>query len=170
MKKYALLPIFIFSLLAGSLSGQIFSPTVQASAGASLSGPAGSDLLLEFTVGETVIQTLTSPVDNMTLAQGFHQRSVLIVDTEELDWDGFHVNLYPNPASMAITLEFDRPSAELLTAEIWNLLGQRLKFQPEMGKLSVETVDVSSLPSGHYFLRFFAKNRALEAIPFQIIK
>lgn len=75
------------------------------------------------------------------------------VSQEELGW---HItNLFPNPASEAITLELYSDRTEQSLVEIYNLVGQRVfadNLQLNAGENSIR-VNVSSLQNGMYYLR-----------------
>lgn len=74
-----------------------------------------------------------------------------VQEVNEVMADGFR--LYPNPADGLITIEMrDAPSGQTPEYRITNVLGQTLMT----GALSTdkESIDVSSLPAGMYFITF----------------
>jgi hypothetical protein len=67
------------------------------------------------------------------------------------------INIYPNPATTQLTLEFELFKQEATVVEIWNVLGQLMysnKDQFSKGKQKLE-IDVSNFTSGVYFVQLF---------------
>ena len=63
------------------------------------------------------------------------------------------VNVFPNPANNIINIAFDVQSTETLSLSLYDLSGKQvLNKQTSISGFDKETVDVSTLPSGIYFL------------------
>lgn len=63
------------------------------------------------------------------------------------------VNVFPNPANNIINIAFDVQSTETLSLSFYDLSGKQvLNKQTAISGFDKETVDVSTLPSGIYFL------------------
>ena len=72
--------------------------------------------------------------------------------------DGTTFTLYPNPASMTVTVETDHPSTLTLTDATGRECG---RWKVEIGK---NTIDISSLPAGVYFVRLAGTNNVRKLI------
>jgi len=71
------------------------------------------------------------------------------------------IHLYPNPTTGELTIELIDPAANNMSFRITNPAGQVvLKKETEMGK-RIQTIDVSSLPQGMYFLQIYNETRLL---------
>ena len=69
-----------------------------------------------------------------------------------------HINVYPNPASTTVTIETDRPASLTLTDATGRECG---RWKVESGK---NTIDISSLPAGVYFVRLAGTNNVRKLI------
>ncbi len=69
-----------------------------------------------------------------------------------------HINVYPNPASTTVTIETDRPASLTLTDATGRECG---RWKVEIGK---NTIDISSLPAGVYFVRLAGTNNVRKLI------
>lgn len=76
-----------------------------------------------------------------------------IDDVEDSDF-----RLYPNPASTTVTIETDRPASLTLTDATGRECG---RWKVESGK---NTIDISSLPAGVYFVRLAGTNNVRKLI------
>lgn len=69
----------------------------------------------------------------------------------------------PNPASSSATLSFAIKEQRETTIRLYNMLGQQVatvyEGTPQAGEQQTAQVDVSSLPSGTYFLRLRADGK-----------
>ncbi|MGZ4056362.1 MAG: T9SS type A sorting domain-containing protein [Bacteroidia bacterium] len=76
------------------------------------------------------------------------------------------INIYPNPATNQITLEFDLTETKNTTIEVKNVLGQTVKsisniaFQKGTNKIEI---DISDFTNGIYFLQLISEHRQLTA-------
>jgi len=73
----------------------------------------------------------------------------LIIELEELE----QINIYPNPSTGKVIIQFDEPLNEDLNYEVYNSLGQTV----QEGNIPAEEVeiklDITSEPAGNYFLK-----------------
>ena len=146
MKKRLLL--FLGLLGANWLNGQSAAPYVVASEGNHVDAAAFS---LDYTVGETVIETLTR--DSFTLTQGFHQPNLMLINAVDA-LPELNVKVYPNPTA---------------DWQLSNANGQVILQSKRATTLLSETLDLGNYPAGTYWLSFRTpENRMLKS--FQIIK
>jgi hypothetical protein len=140
--KQPLLLILFFGLGIGSCYGQSPERSVLASAGSSLKSP---EIEVDYTLGETVVQTFT--VNNSFVTAGFHQ-SELLVTAIEPTADKAYCAVFPNPTIRYFTIQTSLPSP--FRYELFSSRG----IQVEEGNFSREaTVDLTGQPSGAYLLR-----------------
>ena len=78
------------------------------------------------------------------------------------DQQNWNVNIFPNPGSGIITVEFDMPEMAYVTVAIFNLTGQQVAIPvyelKSPGQQQVQ-FDASVLPPGVYYCRLQAGNR-----------
>jgi len=137
------------TLVSASMLGQAqdLSPSVIATGGNySETGTAS----LSWTIGETVVETLTN--GTTTLTQGFQQGNLSVASLIENTELAKTVKVYPNPVNN--TLHIETTQAQL-TYRLVNMQGQPL----QTGVLKKEAVqlDVSTYPTGSYLLLFNEK-------------
>jgi hypothetical protein len=121
--------------------GQILSPSVIGSAGASFSN---STAKTDLTVGELVIETFSN---NTILTQGFHQGD-LKVSTDVVNI-GIKTKVYPNPTTNFLIVELEKTvNADVLVYDINGKLVIKDKLINEQQK----QLDFSFLTQGNYFL------------------
>ena len=71
------------------------------------------------------------------------------------------VTVYPNPASNTVYFAFDATNTSNYSAEVYAINGQRMaSFSNGINNNGIFTqmLDVSSYPSGHYFITFYTSN------------
>ena len=91
--------------------GQILSPSVIGSAGASFSNSTAST---DLTVGEVMIETFSN---NTILTQGFHQ-GIEDINSNVVNLD-INTKVYPNPTTNFLIIELEQNvNAELLVYDI----------------------------------------------------
>ncbi len=70
-------------------------------------------------------------------------------------------NIYPNPATSKLTIQFNSDSQKNISLELFDVCGQRIKFIHE-GIISssglIKTIDISDLSSGIYFIKAGGEN------------
>lgn len=100
---------------------------------------------LDYTIGETVIETVSNGTNEMT--QGFHQTFLTVTNIEDLAVD-FLVNVFPNPTAKFITLTVEK--YEDLTLYFYDVTGKLLK-QAVLTQRETH-LNVSEFPKGNYLL------------------
>ena len=87
----------------------------------------------------------------------------------------FKVNLYPNPASNQFTLTTEYSLSDIIAVDIYDIAGKMIKRvaarQYIPAGLHAQTINVSTMPNGMYYLKITGQNgNLLKNIPFIIIK
>lgn len=142
-----LLLIIICSTGASTISAQVFSPEVIASAGTTLSSPT---IQMDFTIGEVVISTLSG--SGNVLTQGFHQPKINISEVENFT-DAFNFHVYPNPTEQFVTIESS--SEDEMRVYLYDEHGKTIQVS---GVFSQKvTMDVELLSAGPYFMLITTK-------------
>ncbi len=162
MKK---LPLFLlcFGGLVAAQAQQL-RPDVLASAGTSMSNAANT-ARLSFTLGEVVIQGQSLP--SFSYGQGFHNGALQTVRVTDLDLAAWGIEVWPNPVSNTLFLQFTTPpTSDFLTASVWNLLGQPVSGEFRLGDFSEKSITVGQLPTGVYLLKLTDPSGKSAAIKF----
>ncbi|MEM1323611.1 MAG: T9SS type A sorting domain-containing protein [Bacteroidota bacterium] len=73
------------------------------------------------------------------------------VSTQDLERSGLRI--FPNPAQQQLWLELDRLPAAPLSLELFDAVGRRVLWQPELERSARIRVDLEGLPEGIYFVR-----------------
>tara|TARA_B110000003_G_C16532195_1_gene489344 strand:+ start:163 stop:627 length:465 start_codon:yes stop_codon:yes gene_type:complete len=137
MKKILLILLF-FPMIG---FGQILSPSVIGSAGASFNN---STFSTDLTVGEVTIETF----NNITiLTQGFHQ----VIEDINIDIVNLNLNIkvYPNPTSNFLIIELEQNvNADLFVYDI----NGKLVIKDKLNKEQQKQLDFSFLNQGNYLL------------------
>ncbi len=141
---------------------QKLSPEVISSAG-DISKTAS--ISLEWTLGEPVIES--SKVSNKHYTQGFHQTyfkitNIVPAKNESLASD-FDMIIFPNPVEAILEIKIS--SENLLLDEtgkvdlfLFDIIGKQLLIQKTNEKSGSTFVDMTSFPSGIYFLKAQKEN------------
>lgn len=145
---YKLLPI-ITLLATLNIFGQITAERfVIGSAGATATA---STLLVDYTIGETVVTTSTG--NNFVVTQGFHQPTDQQVSTGT-DPISLTVRAFPNPTQHTVHITATMATQQQLTMAIYNVSGQSV-MPPRSFRVADQwshTVDFSGLASGTYIV------------------
>jgi len=122
--------------------GQILSPSVVSSSGASYSN---GGVIMDFTLGEIVIETFSNNANILT--QGFHQGIIKIVlSVSDID---IKTKIYPNPTTNFIIIELEKNvNADILVYDINGKIVIKDKLNDEQQK----QLDFSFLNQGNYLL------------------
>lgn len=116
---------------------------------------------ISFTIGEPIIETLGN--EDHDLTQGFQQASrELTTDYNEMDY--IWINVYPNPTTDFINIEFSE--FEELNYQLYNLNGVRID-QGQISKIESTISLVKYIPS-IFILKLFKDD--LGSRTFQIVK
>lgn len=119
---------------------------------------AAEGVYFNWTIGETVIATLSSASENVLMNQGFQQpdytpAGCIMVHTTDIGKPAFELQLFPNPVQSELNIS----SRETIPYDVHitcvNLLGQMIfESQLSTGELQIKK-DVSALASGVYLVR-----------------
>lgn len=171
--KFCLLFCFLSTFISNYTFCQKLSPEVISSAG---NISKSSSVSLEWTLGETAIESSKS--ENKHYTQGFHQTflkvtNVITPKNENIISD-FGVIVSPNPVEAVLEIKIiteSLPQDQLGKVELFlfNILGQQLVVQKINEKSESTFVDMTTFPSGTYFLKAQKENGAILK-SFKIIK
>ena len=134
--------------------GQILSPSVIGSAGASFSN---STFSTDLTVGEVMIETFSNI---SIITQGFHQ-GIEDINSDVVNLD-LNTKVYPNPTTNFLIIELEQNvNAELLVYDINGKIVIKDKLNNEQQK----QLDFSFLSQGNYLLHInIADNQSVYQI------
>lgn len=138
--------------IGGSLTcfSQEKSPSVISSAG---DVSKGGGLILEWTLGEPAVETLSTSTALYT--QGFHQPVLQVQkinksqDMAALD----NILVYPNPATSVINLQLEKPTSSELVISLIDAGGKLVLSNRLPTNSGFLKLNVSTLPGGPYILR-----------------
>mgnify|MGYP001293814042 CR=1 FL=1 len=122
---------------------------------------SGSGLVLDFTVGEVIINTVTDGTS--TLTQGFHQSKWSVVGIRDLFPD-FEANVFPNPLEEVLNIEAS--AYENVKVFLYDAQGKLVREDKLYAELS--TIELSELAAGAYSLLLTKANQNLKT--FKLIK
>lgn len=148
--------LFLFTiaiLLTFNANSQSANPQVISAAGNTISNASYS---VSWTLGETVIATISN--SNYTLTQGFHQSSYTIVDVKDITKNAKNINVYPNPTTDEITIEWNDYNQNGSYFAILDMQGKIIDKKEIQTKK--DKVNMSELATGSYFLKILDKNNS----------
>jgi hypothetical protein len=155
MRKIILLSICLFAFLW--VKSQSLSPEVISTAGDYF---VGTNASVSWTLGETVIETYTS--SGTILTQGFQQLSYTIVSIDEppisKNANNGHINVYPNPATDFINVDFIDITHSGVMAQMYDLQGKKMMEEQMQTNPAHRQLDLSKIAKGSYILRFTDPN------------
>jgi hypothetical protein len=139
--------LLVFSLSVSALcSAQSVSPDVIASAGDFFSNASGS---ISWTLGEPMGETYSQT--NNIVTQGFQQPWDF--GTPVVGGDPVNAEVYPNPTSDLVNLQFGDNTSGQYVIEVYNTLGQKLKTSTFTASPSAKTsVSLFEYSDGIYFI------------------
>lgn len=143
-----ILYILLFTgLLSGGLNAQYIERSVIGSTGASVQA---GDLQLEYTVGEAVVNTLST--STIMLTQGFHQGNLQTTGLNGLP-KAVSYQLFPNPVTTELWLSMEGPDLDFW-AILYNATGQPLGARQAVKASGYwkGSFDLSRQSPGVYFL------------------
>jgi hypothetical protein len=120
-----------------------------------------SSVVVDFTVGEIVINTVTG--NSLVLTHGFHQPNLNLTEIEE-HVPNFDAIVYPNPSSNLLTIstkDFNNVNYKLYDSKGSLIVQNNLSFEKT-------EVQVNQLASGLYSLILIRNNARLKT--FHLIK
>ncbi len=106
---------------------------------------------IDFTIGETVIETVSGI--NNRLTQGFHQTLLTVTSVEDLDVT-ISVTIFPNPTSEDINLVVDK--YEGVTFSLYDVVGKLLTKQTLTATNT--NINISTYSKGVYLLKLSQKD------------
>lgn len=152
MKRITLtLIVSIFALYA--IEAQQITPQVIASSGGYTQNGGYS---VSWTLGEPVIATATN--SGTTLTQGFQQPSYDVVAITTQTIQDFDVNVFPNPATDYIVIDWTTDKDNTLYITLFDLAGKKISEQTCESSQDKISVNMSQLASSNYLLEVRDKN------------
>lgn len=156
--------IIILCFFLNSALSQNILPEVIGTAG---SRATGTNTLIDWTMGEVAVTTVTS--SNNIVSQGFHQPYLSILPTSIIKKPLIEVKVFPNPTSKQVHLiskEIIPPKSSLYLS---NSEGKKLiELKLESGQ-NQWIIDLNQYPIGQYILTLeIASNSILQS--YKIIK
>jgi len=156
--------IIMLAAFSASMRAQSLERNVIAAGGKT---KIAGNIMLEYTIGETFVKTLSSPSNKIT--QGFHQPTVtvtrvmneqeapaVIEDAAERTTAGlateannFKVEIFPNPATDYIMVRTETVS-QISTLTLIDISG-KLVYSGKLNETE-KRIDLGFLPNGKYFL------------------
>lgn len=138
--------VFTISASISLVHSQSIEPQVLAAGG---EHNIGNSAQLSHTLGETIIQTLTSSTSILT--QGFHQPETGNVGIEKWREEGWGLGIYPNPSAGQFTVQLN--AAHPMHLRIINAVGQLIIEEP-INK-GHNYIDLSNFAAGMYLLSVY---------------
>lgn len=163
--KVPLALLFIVSSLA--CFSQEKTPSVIAAAG---DVSKGGNVILEWTVGEPVIETTTSASAKYT--QGFHQPLLEVQKIAPKKGAAalkFSAHVYPNPATAVLNIQLDHASENTLSVSLVDAGGKVLLNNVIPVNSTLLRINVSRLSGGAYILRIMDAKGNLQS-NYKVIK
>ena len=124
-----------------------------------------SNLKIDYTVGETVISTISN--DNIILTQGFHQPKYEITSIEKSEYLNIKFKLFPNPTSDVLNIAIENADNQDLFIELYDISGTLLLKKRIIN--STQNIDMKNYSSSIYILHIFNKN-GVEVGSYKILK
>ncbi len=146
-------PCLLVLFIGSSLSSfsQEKSQSVIASAG---DISTGGNIILEWTVGEPAVETVSNSAALYT--QGFHQPLLEVQKMstgKDLVIVKDIVRVYPNPSTAIINVQLQKASAEPLVVSLIDGSGKVILNNNLPANSTILKINVSRLPQGAYILR-----------------
>jgi hypothetical protein len=148
MKRYIL--ILICTLCAVSVGAQQIKQQVISSAGGYNVSSGTGQISISWTLGETIIPSFTN--GGLTLTHGF-QGTLIITAVEENILNPVKVNIYPNPTSEIIEIEFDTPVDGEISLFLLDAQGKLVKTDKIEAGTTNKEINMQNFSSGIYYLR-----------------
>ena len=148
------------SLMSFHSFSQQKNQSVMASAGGISSGKS---LVLEWTVGEAVVEMGKTPFALYT--QGFHQPSLEVITSNNKIPDlnkAYFFHVFPSPATSSLNISFEKLTDLPLLVSITDINGKVLLIKNIPVKTGGIKIDVARFSAGAYFLRITDKSGAVQ--------
>ena len=129
----------------------------------------GSDISLDWTLGETFITT--EGTGDLLLTQGFHQPNLIIKEVLPSlvkSTSKVTVRIAPNPVVSELSIYLEQPSEEKASIQLLDMFG-RVMYQLSPSNKNYITINLSNYQQGTYFLQVKSdKGQLIKA--FKVIK
>ncbi|HNS16673.1 MAG TPA: T9SS type A sorting domain-containing protein [Bacteroidales bacterium] len=147
--KHPIITLVLVISIALSSQAQSLLPEVIASAGDVFTGKSGS---VSWTLGETIIETVSS--ETSLLTQGFHQSYLQVLKVDAPEDPLVDVTVYPNPVNDLLTIEITTVEKDpQISLELFDFTGQQIYEQTIRSQTLTEQLDVSRFSSSLFILR-----------------
>ena len=155
--KTIFLTVLLFTAIEFA-SAQSISKSVVATAGDSYTN-TGEDIVLSWTIGQTVTGTFLSGDGMLYLSQGFHTGVPLGgVGLEEYLDNTTIDNIYPNPTRENVYLELSETVHGKTIFRIYNAQGELVKSQLIEAKSRKTEINLQGVSPGIYFITAIFEN------------
>ena len=105
-----------------------------------------------YTVGEPFIMTLQG--NSRDLTQGFHQPDICqLVATNDLDLATWNIEVFPNPTTDFLHVQYSDSQNTALEASVFDVLGHLVVTNVALTEPSGSQIDCSTWQAGLYFLQ-----------------
>lgn len=142
--KNLLLPAVVMSI---SVS---FGQEVIGSAGTV--GTNGTEKI-QWTIGETVISTITNGTNTAT--QGFHQTQLEVTSIEDVAVE-YDINVYPNPTNGLLQVDISDLNEDL-NLQLYDAAGKLVSQKAFLKGQNSQIIDFTAVERGSYYLRVVGK-------------
>lgn len=142
--------IFVLICLVFVLSAtaQVKQEVIASAGGYNVNGA----LSISWTLGETIIPTLTSQDGSLILAHGFQQKLIITAVEENLDLQ-VKIKVYPNPASEVVNIQFEEPVDGEIDVAILDSQGKLIKRETIESAMVEKQINLQDFPAGIYYIR-----------------
>jgi len=142
--------IFVLICLVFVLSAtaQVKQEVIASAGGYNVNGA----LSISWTLGETIIPTLTSQDGSLILAHGFQQKLIITAVEENLDLQ-VKIKVYPNPASEVVNIQFEEPVDGEIDVAILDSQGKLIKRETIESAIVEKQINLQDFPAGIYYIR-----------------
>lgn len=142
-----LLLLILFTVWMNNIYSQSTSPKIVSTAGETFQG---TSLQIDWTLGEVAITTILNSTQQIT--QGFHQPYSILTDVDELPQEIGQINVFPNPTSDWLELNFFFNQTKEVYIRLYDNHGKLILKKYYKGQFISESISLSELPNGNYFL------------------
>lgn len=142
---------------------QSYSTQVIASSGDEFKS---SDILLTWTIGETITETITN--NNFTLTQGFNQTKIIITSIDHLPDLKFSISAYPNPTSEFVYLKIESENENIKNLQYQVINSKGSTILRKLISSNLVEIDFHNFSNGIYLLVVFDNRTILKT--FKILK
>jgi len=157
MKMLTLLIMFLASIDAyaqiDTLNQSVFSSSGKVM--------RSTDYMVEFTLGEMVIETFFS--DHFILSQGFFQpESETVTNLSSISDYDQKIKIYPNPASKQLYVQLQFEEVGKVKISVYDLTGKKLMTKEFPSNQELITLSMNHFQKGQYFIKVSDLNKKIE--------